>query len=252
MVMKLLRHREFVKPIFGERALMIEDALVVADLHLGLESALREKGIKIKPQWDETHKRLSNLIDAHKAERLIILGDVKHNIPAASWQEYKFLPSLMRDLSESLEVVLIKGNHDGLLEKLLDRNIKIVKSIGIGKALLAHGHMNVDPSGFEYLILGHNHPSVELRDEMGYGVREPAWVRLKLNELGLEYFGLSRSPEMIIVPAFNVMLPGNPFNSNGKLLGPLFNNKLVDLENGEIFLLDGTSLGYIRDLRNTT
>lgn len=248
--MEMRLHQDLARPVFNERALIVDDALVVGDLHLGLEYELRAKGITIKPQWDEIRKRLFHLLRSHSVNRLVILGDLKHNIPAVSWQEYKKLPGLIEDLSDSCEVTIIKGNHDGLLEELLGGRFEVLKSKDIGNALFAHGHMNVDPSGFEYLILGHNHPCVELRDELGYGIREPAWARAKLNEFGLEYFGLSRSPIVIIVPAFNAMLPGNPLNSNGRFLGPLFNKKMIDLEGAEVFLLDGTSLGALRDLKS--
>ncbi len=242
------RH-DMIKPVINERALIINDILVVGDLHLGLEHELKNKGIIIKSQWGDTRRRLLDLIKEQKVKKLVLLGDLKHNIPKASAQEYKNLPILLENLSKTCEVIIIKGNHDGLLEELLGDSFEVLKSKDIDGALFAHGHMNIDLRGYKYVIFGHNHPSLQLSDELGYGVREPAWVRLKLNESGLEHFGLTKSPFIIIVPAFNKLLPGNPINSKGKLLGPLFNKKLVDIGEAEISLLDGTSLGLLKDLK---
>jgi hypothetical protein len=243
-----MRYHNLIEPVYKERALIVGDALVVGDLHLGLEWELRERGIAIKPQWEDMRNKLFDLLNSHSVNKLIILGDLKHNVPKASRGEYRKLPKLLKEISECWEVIIIKGNHDGLLEELLSGSFKVLKSFQLGRVLFAHGHTIVDPGGYKFLILGHNHPCVEFSDELGYGPREPVWMRSKLNKFGMEYFGISRSPTLIIVPAFNEMLSGTPLNSNAKLLGPLFNNNMVRLNDAEVFLLDGTSLGALKNL----
>ncbi|MEE8168092.1 MAG: metallophosphoesterase [Candidatus Hydrothermarchaeales archaeon] len=236
-----------VEPIHSERALIVGNYLVVADLHLGFEHELRKKGIIIRPQWEKMRERLVHLLEISSAASLIIVGDLKHNIPAMSWREYSGIPGFVAGLSEHSEVIIVKGNHDGGIERLLPKT-EIVKSLEINGALLTHGHMNIPSADYEYIVLGHNHPCIDFRDEFGYAVRESAWIRAELNERGMELFGLNTSPKVVIAPAFNDMLPGTPFNCERRLLGPLFNKGLVDMANAEAYLLDGTALGRIKDL----
>jgi len=52
------------------------------------------------------------------------------------------------------------------------------------------------------------------------------------------------------MPAFNDLLGGIPFNvkSKNELLGPVVRSDGVLLEKAEIFLLDGTYLGTLKEL----
>jgi metallophosphoesterase superfamily enzyme len=58
-------------------------------------------------------------------------------------------------------------------------------------------------------------------------------------------------PEVFIMPAFNELCGGVPFNESTKedLLGPIFLSGGIELENAEVYLLDGTRLGLIRNIR---
>jgi metallophosphoesterase superfamily enzyme len=55
--------------------------------------------------------------------------------------------------------------------------------------------------------------------------------------------------ELIIVPALNRILGGSPVNLKGrKLLGPLFSNGMVDVDEAEVYLIDGIYLGTVKNL----
>jgi metallophosphoesterase superfamily enzyme len=58
-------------------------------------------------------------------------------------------------------------------------------------------------------------------------------------------------PELFIMPAFNELCGGLPFNEyiQEDLLGPVFVSGGVELDNAEIYLLDGTRLGLIKNIR---
>ncbi|MEM5872369.1 MAG: hypothetical protein QXD55_00695, partial [Candidatus Aenigmatarchaeota archaeon] len=75
-----------------EPALLVEDALIVTDIHIGIEYEILHSGITIPSQVERIEKRLDNLIKQAKAKQLIILGDLKHQVPNISWQEYKETP----------------------------------------------------------------------------------------------------------------------------------------------------------------
>jgi hypothetical protein len=236
-----------MRPLYNEKALMLGDSLVVADLHLGLEFELSQKGIKIPSQARAMERRISSLLKSSNAKRLVLLGDVKHNIPKISWQEYSEIPALVRGLSKLADVIVIKGNHDGRLEKLLPK-WEIVGELVLEDSLLTHGHLKTGRVlDYKYIIMGHNHPCVEFRDEFGQAVRESAWIKAKFNERVQEFYEVRRMPNIIIMPAFNDLIYGTPFNREEKLLGPFFRKGIVDVKNAEAYLLDGTML-RLRDI----
>ncbi len=54
------------------------------------------------------------------------------------------------------------------------------------------------------------------------------------------------------MPAFNELVGGIAFNeaSYETLLGPLFSNRAISLEKAQAYLLDGTYLGTVEQLRS--
>ena len=57
--------------------------------------------------------------------------------------------------------------------------------------------------------------------------------------------------EIIIMPAFNNLLGGTPINvkiTKDELLGPLLKNDFINMKMAEIYLLDGTYLGKLKNI----
>jgi hypothetical protein len=96
--------------------------------------------------------------------------------------------------------------------------------------------------------MGHNHPCIDLKDEFGRSIKESVWIRAKLTHRARKFYKLKKNPDIIIMPAFNDLLYGTPFNARTNLLGPFFKRGLIDLENAGAYLLDGTFLGKIKEL----
>lgn len=237
-----------------------EKTCILADLHLGIEYELYSKGISIPSQINSIQNRIISLINQEKIERLIILGDLKHQIPNTSWQERKEIPKFLSELSNKVEISLVKGNHDGGIEKLVNGNFKIHSGKGfkLKKFYFSHGHAY--PSELvcdsEYLIMSHIHPSVEFKDKLGYRSLEKCWVRGGLNkEKFREKYGKKKIKltRFIIVPAFNSLISGNPINKrlekNEEYISPLIRNGFLRWDKSRVFLLDGTDLGKIEDLQ---
>lgn len=223
-----------VEPIYNEKALKINGHLIVADLHLGLEHELEKDGVKIPPQAPGMTEKIAGLLKKSGASHLVILGDLKHNIPNISWHEYTQIPPMIKTLKGLADVTIVKGNHDGNIENLLP-GVSTVKSLKIGGSLLLHGHAKIpEGSDFKRIIAGHNHPCIEFHDEIK-STRESAWIKAKLKD----------GAEAIIMPAFNDLIFGTPINAGKKLLGPIFGQ--IDLKDADAYLLDGTHL-KIRDM----
>lgn len=249
-----------IKFIVDYPALLISDEkiLVIADLHLGLEHELYKNGIVISPQAGKFQKTLDKLIKMTRAETLVILGDIKHEVPRISYREEKEIPKLFNHLIEEIQVLCCKGNHDTYLNKILPKEVKNHSSYGfvIGKYGFFHGHAwpSKELMQCDYLFLGHVHPAIEFRDDLGYRLLEHVWIKGKLDEkLVKKKYKIKKTGKLqtIILPTFNKLLGGVAVNTkaNKELIGPLLANKVIDIRESKAFLLDGTPLGEIKKLK---
>ena len=250
-----------IDPIPNEPALLLknedknEDIMVVADFHLGIEYELLEKGINLPSQTKKMLSHLQNLIAQYNIDHLIILGDVKHKIPSASRQEYFEVPEFFDALREKVEMIdLVVGNHDGNIRSMVkDVDVHPSTGICIDNIGLYHGHTwpSEEVMRCETILTAHNHPTILFIDKLGSRSVERCWARANLIPLQTKkdsrYQKIGK--ELIILPAFNELLGGTPLNEKrSKLLGPV-PKKMIDLESARIYLLDGTFLGKLKDLR---
>ena len=241
-------------PLFGERALWLPaaKALVVGDVHIGLESEFRAKGLTVMSQTEKMRQRLLHLVDSTGAERLIVIGDLKHRIPVSSYQERQELPHFFAGLGVRVE--LVPGNHDVDFADHIRIDIHPAEGIRVGDVGLLHGHTWPAPEvmAAQTIVTCHNHPAVMLVDELGARHKEPAWVRAAFTEAAKSrYPDVRQDARLIVMPAFHELTGGTAFNApeGGRLLGPLFSHGFVDVEGAEVFTLDGVGLGSVAALR---
>jgi uncharacterized protein len=242
-----------IEPIPDQPALLAEDALVVADLHIGLEEELREKGVRLPSRSETMARRILELAQRTGATRFIVLGDVKHLVPRMSSRERRDVYVFFRDLTGTFrEIYVAQGNHDGTLKAIVPPSVRFRSPFGfrIEDVGFCHGHawpyktvMQADT-----LLMGHNHPAVGFRDTMGQRQILPCWLRAPFVRKHKRYPRLPR--EAIVVPAFNELCGGTPLNNlRSRILGPLFRERLLAADEATVHLLDGTSLGRLADLR---
>ena len=239
-----------------EPAFLIEPdkMLVIADLHIGVEHAMLERGITIPSQFERLKERLEKIIKQTKAKHLVILGDVKHDVKKISIQEFREIPDFFNYFS-NIKVSIVKGNHDGNIEKLVPRGVDVYDTKGFvyDKFAFIHGQAWPTASALnaEYIFMGHIHPAIEFLTDNVRSV-EHCWVRCKINQKVFEkkYGKTCKLKEAIIVPTFNHLTGGVAFNSKTfKPNDPLLNSGAIDLKTAEIYLLDGTYLGSLQNLK---
>lgn len=246
-----------VLPLFGERALHLVDeaTIVVGDLHVGLETELRAKGVNLPSQTERMRGRLLSIIHATGAKRLVVIGDLKHRIPFSTRQEARELPGFFAHFPA--EVELVPGNHDVDFQDYLSIEVRDVDGIVLGDVGLLHGHTwpSEDVMRARTIVTCHNHPAVMLMDELGHRHKEPAWVRASFTKKAWErYPDLPKDAQLIVMPAFNDLTGGTAFNAREgeRLLGPLFGNGYVDTDNARLWTTDGVELGTIHQLKRFT
>lgn len=255
--------------------------LVISDLHIGWEVQLSEQGIHIPSQMTRMLNRLMEIIELTRPKTLVILGDVKHAVARVELEEWKDIPRFFEALAGKLSrVMVVPGNHDGNLEALTPKDVEICPSSGImldGVGLL-HGHAWPSPSLLrcESLVMGHVHPTLFLKDSLGYGFVKQIWVKagLDVEEMACSYLKYARiewkgvdvreafrerfgtdpkTRRLVVMPSFNDLMGGKPLNragsTRGEYLGPLM--KLMDLKEADIHLLDGSYMGRLKLLRLT-
>ena len=242
--------------VTNEPALLLNgDALVVAELHIGLETELYRSGVFIKSNTGAILKRLQALVRETGAKKLFIIGDLKHDYADVSYQEQREVPKFLDELSKIVEVHVIPGNHDGLFKRLLPAGVKWHGQAGFryGTFYLTHGHAWPSSTACkaDVLIMGHLHPAVEFRDKLGFRSVEYCWLRGRANVRALsERYRLAKDDiklkEVVIVPPFNNLVGGMPVNrleKEEKEISPITRQGIVRVRDCDVYLLDGTHLG---------
>ena len=248
-----------IKFIENSPSLLIEEEsiLVIGDLHIGLAYELQKGGLNIPKQIPNFEKRIEKLLKKTKAKTLIILGDVKHEVPGINYPEMVDIPKFLERLSKKVDIHICKGNHDTHLEKIVSNKIKIHSSGGfrIKNYFFYHGHEWPSENflNCSHVLLSHVHPVFEFKDKFGYKVTRPVWLKIKVkkNNFFKKYKTNKLGKiEIILIPSFNKLLGGFPINNanSEENIAPIFRNNIIDLKNSEIYLLDGTYLGKLKNI----
>ncbi|SMO66697.1 metallophosphoesterase [Halorubrum cibi] len=261
-----------VEPVVGEPAAVADlgekRALLVADVHAGIEIGLRyERGVELESRAAERRDRLCSLIDETGVDRLVVLGDLAHRVGAPEGEERAELETLVAAVTDRVPMTLIEGNHDAGVAEAFADDIDVIDPRGgvlrgngggphgSGVAVL-HGHTRPDPAlrSADVVCMGHEHPQVRLEDAVGGSRTERAWLRGPLKPSVFDDDAdsgpkdgadpPSDGPELIVFPAFNERSGGTWINvEGGSFLAPFLPE---GLDAGDAYLLDGTRLGDFR------
>lgn len=183
--------------ITSDRCLVLDDGptVVLGDLHLGYERALEQEGMYIpRMNSDSIRDALNDILFRYEPERVVLLGDIKHDFRHAGYEEKNEVRGIMRLLSEACEVIAVKGNHDNYLQNIIsDLGMLAVEYVDIGGFRLEHGHID---SGVRPVIIGHEHPSVRIPGSVGGGLK-------------LQCFVHARKEGVYVLPPFSPFSSGN-------------------------------------------
>ena len=238
-------------PVHGSAALHLvdESALILSDLHYGVEAEMRRGCVWVPNRSTGRTEKVLKLIKQTKSKRLILLGDVKHQVPHNSKQQRTDLEQFFMAVNRVAKVEIVPGNHDGGLEDIIPSDVKFHKSDGfvIGEIGMVHGHAwpSQEVMNSKILVMGHEHPALSFRDRLDKLHSEPCWLRAPM----LEHERYDKVPEQLIVmPAFGE-LAGRTMNREPlKGLGPVLRNGLADLEKARVETLEGLDFGELGNL----
>jgi len=201
-----------------EGALIIGSTGVIADLHLGIESTLEERGVAIPSmQLDELVERSVALVEEFSLQELVIAGDLKHefsrNVPG-EWRDVRRYVESLRDV---VRLRVVRGNHDNYLAAILaDYSVEFADAVEVEGYAVVHGHRDWEG---DRIIMGHEHPSIKVRHSGAvYSFRCFLHAR-------------SEDREVWVLPAFSTFFPGSNV-LEGEFLSPIlreFRSEEIDV-----------------------
>ncbi|HAV61772.1 MAG TPA: DEAD/DEAH box helicase [Verrucomicrobiales bacterium] len=190
-----------------------EATLFLADPHFGKGTAFRRSGIAVPDDTGEELERLTGLITSHQARRLVVLGDLLHARAGATERLHADL-ARWRAAHPSLEVILIRGNHD---LRAGDPRPTFVDRVVSGPATIGPFDCCHEPrqTPGRHVLAGHLHPGFALSGRTGHSLRSPCfWLR----------------PGLAVLPAF----------------GAFTGLSMVDVEPGDRIIL--ADVGQVREI----
>ena len=229
-------------------ALLIEGQkkyLVVTDLHIGFESSFTSKEIFLGKNTtiNETIDELLDIIDSEKPDSVVLLGDVKSSIKSISKIEWNDVPLFFEKIKAKCDVILIPGNHDANIQRLVPEDVSLISSSGMveDNILFTHGH-TMPSENFAHvkkIIMGHMHPVFFQEESIVNGQR--VWISIKADKEQI-FPSESGEIEIIIVPSFNKYFYATNKKKYKKSISPII-GKLKKISSARIVTLDGTIIG---------
>jgi putative SbcD/Mre11-related phosphoesterase len=182
---------------FRDRALLLGDALVLADLHVGRGA---DSNVDI-PVGDgaDTVERFEALLARFDPAEAVVAGDLLHSFRTVPRTVRETVDGLVGAAREAgVRLVVTPGNHDTMLDAVWEGPTP--DSYRVGDTVVCHGHVapgsdradGGDPA--ERYIVGHDHPTIAIE-----GTRRPCYLAGE---------GVYRGADVVMLPAFNRLLQG--------------------------------------------
>jgi len=233
--------------IDSEPALILENDkknLVISDLHIGFEHKFSSNKIPSSKNSsvNDIITNVKKIIKKENPDTLILLGDVKSSIQNITKSEWNDVPYFFEELN-SLDVILIPGNHDANITRLIPDNVTLISSKGmiIDDVLLTHGHTmpSKNYSNVNNIIMGHIHPVYFDENSLLNGER--IWISIKTDKSKI-FPSTKGKINITIIPSFNPYFYAAEKRYYKKSISPIV-EKIKDSSIAKIATLDGTIIG---------
>ncbi len=188
--------------------------VIIADLHLGKSISFAKKK-QFLPPYDtkETLVKLFSCINEFEPSKLIIVGDLLHDILSVqSFQDKDY--QNFNNYTKKTEFIWVKGNHDTNIEingfsKVLDYKIEEI----------IFNHIPIKTTNFQ--ICGHYHPKAII-SHRGKSIYKSSFVH---------------NDKLLILPSFGTLTGGLNINQDPlrNLLGKSV--KIFPVGNGKVYKL---------------
>ena len=234
--------------IDSEPALILEEKrknLVISDLHIGFEDRFssNKNTVRKNSSINEIISNVTKIIKKENPDTLILLGDVKSSIQSITDLEWKDIPYFFEEIKNSLEVILVPGNHDSHIDRLIPNDVTVISSKGmiLDDVLLTHGHTmpSKNYSSVNNIIMGHIHPVYFDKNSLLNGER--IWISIKSDKSKI-FPDTKGNLNITIIPSFNPYFYATEKKYYKKSISPIV-EKIKDSTTAKILTLDGTIIG---------
>ena len=221
-------------------SLVYKDILIMGDLQLGYEESMEYAGYLIPHfQLKDIIEKLDKIFSKVKIKRVIINGDLKHEFGTILNQEWrdtlKMFDYLFSKVGEGGEVIVVRGNHDVILDPITrKRNVKIVDEYIMDDIAIVHGH-KLTTTDKPIIIIGHEHPAISFKER-----REEKYKCFLV--------GKWKGKKLIVQPSCNPLIPGSDIFRE-EYLSPFLKEGIEDFE---VYVIeDGIKyFGKVKDIRD--
>ncbi len=180
-------------------------ACAVADVHVGIESAIQAEGFYMPLDEDRMLlDKFKSIVQRFNPKVMVLNGDVLHEFHRVRRNTQKSFDRIMLALLSSVdEIVIILGSHDKMMDIALTDidGVRGEQSYFAGGVLFCHGDVipsRAKDADVEMIVIGHDHPSldVEMKKEPCYLYGKNAW----------------HGKDVLVLPAFNPLCAGTSIN----------------------------------------
>lgn len=229
--------------IFGT-TLFLEKSktLIISDIHIGQEHSMKKSGFLIPlNHYKEILAITKKILNVSKPSRIIINGDLKHDFGKINRDEWDKITQYLKELRKYAKLIVIKGNHDAILQPITDKlGIKLVsyyfeKEKGV---YICHGDKIPTNSEFKKantIIIGHEHPAIRLSN----GARSETYKCFIKGKYGKK--------NLIVMPSLNPISEGSEVLSE-KLLSPFL--KESNIKKFEAYIIGEDEVFYFGKIHN--
>ncbi len=217
-------------------------ALVVGDMHIGMERKYESTGIHFERAAETNANNILSACKESGAKSIIFLGDVKDSIGFPDKEEKEGIARFFY-LLKKYHIYIAKGNHDGHLIELFERlgiNADIENEILMKDFAFMHGHTmpTTDALSKKYIVAAHGHFVIRI------GSTSEKIFMLAKRKRALDG---AKNSRLILVPAFSNLIYGTNITMGTKKMIPMFRNRIFDFDSAQVFGNDGRELGKAKD-----
>ncbi|MGM5483585.1 MAG: metallophosphoesterase [Nanobdellota archaeon] len=217
-----------------------ERTLVAGDLHIGSDESLAASGA-FSPvlglnEIKDTFNKVFDFMEDNDIEmkRLVLLGDIEVSFKFPSYREVREIKKFFSWFEKKFEkIVVIKGNHDLFLDKIINKEY-VKRRYSLGNYAFLHGDKILETKK-KNIIIGHEHPAIKLSDEVRHE---------KYKCFLFSYF---KNKRLITLPSVNQLSIGTDL-VNEKLLSPFLKDKV--LQKAKIYLIENMEIYDFGKLKN--
>jgi uncharacterized protein len=221
--------------------LLIDDTLIISDLHIGYEQALNRGGLMVpRFQYEKILSRINDIIQKWDISRIIVNGDLKHEFGRITRQEWQESLNFIKFLKDNFnEVILIKGNHDNFTKFIAEKtDLEVYEIYRMENFIILHGDKipeNLMEMDEGTIIIGHEHPCIGIRN----GER--------LEKIKCFLKGVYNDKNLIIMPSFNFVTEGSDV-LHEKPLSPFLKN--ISTNNLEVYGVENFEVLYFGKIKD--